>query len=222
VSSILRVRLIIVRRWSFIEADAGATGIDDALNQEHDPDSALIARVGKQEPGAVREIVSRKLPRIVALASRMLGDRDEADDVAQEAFLRIWKIAPRWRTGEARFDTWLHRVTLNLCYDRLRKHREETASDDLPEQPDHAPLPDERLDAAGTGDRIAQALQGLPARQREALVLTYYQELSNTESAALMDVSVDALESLLARARRNLRTALTALEQSGRQPKESR
>jgi RNA polymerase sigma-70 factor (ECF subfamily) len=192
------------------------------LNEEQDPDSALIARVGKQEPEAVREMVARKLPRIVALASRMLGDRDEADDVAQEAFLRIWKIAPRWRTGEARFDTWLHRVTLNLCYDRLRKPREESASDDLPEPADHAPLPDERLEAAGMGNRIERALRRLPARQREALVLQYYQDLSNSESAALMGVSVDALESLLARARRNLREALADHAPPDRKHKESR
>jgi RNA polymerase sigma factor (sigma-70 family) len=183
------------------------------LNEE-DPDTALIARVGNREPGAVREIVARKLPRIVALAARMLGDRDEADDVAQEAFLRIWKIAPRWRTGEARFDTWLHRVTLNLCYDRLRKTRESSLTDDMPEEADSAPLPDERLELAGTNSRIARALERLPARQREALVLQYYQDLPNAEAAALMGVSVDALESLLARARRNLKSALADLDAS--------
>ncbi len=191
--------------------------------KEEDPDTALIARVGNREPGAIREIVARKLPRIVALAARMLGDRDEADDVAQEAFLRIWHIAPKWRRGEARFDTWLHRVTLNLCYDRLRRHRETTMSDDLPEQADVAPLPDERIEAAHANERIAAALAKLPARQREALVLQYYQELPNADAAALMGVSVDALESLLARARRNLRAALADLAQSGGDaPKEHR
>jgi RNA polymerase sigma factor (sigma-70 family) len=192
------------------------------LNEE-DPDTALIARVGNREPGAVREIVAKKLPRIVALAARMLGDRDEADDVAQEAFLRIWKIAPTWRRGEARFDTWLHRVTLNLCYDRLRRHRESALSDALPEQEDAAPLPDERIEATHANARIAQALARLPARQREALVLQYYQELPNAEAAGLMGVSVEALESLLARARRNLRTALGDLARPGDDaPKEPR
>ncbi|SAK55656.1 RNA polymerase sigma factor [Caballeronia calidae] len=183
------------------------------MNEEEDPDTALIARVGNREPGAIREIVARKLPRVVALAARMLGDRDEADDVAQEAFLRIWKIAPKWRAGSARFDTWLHRVTLNLCYDRLRRHRETTVSDALPEQADPAPQPGERLDTAHANERIAQALAKLPARQREALVLQYYQELPNADAAALMGVSVEALESLLARARRNLRAALDAPEE---------
>jgi RNA polymerase sigma factor (sigma-70 family) len=205
-----------VHRSSFIEPSGGArkptcASEPDHTLKEEDPDIALIARVGNREPGAVREIVTRKLPRIVALAARMLGDRAEADDVAQEAFLRIWNIAPRWRPGEARFDTWLHRVTLNLCYDRLRKHREiSLADDELPEQADAAPLPDQRLDAASESSRIERALARLPARQREALVLQYYQDLSNAESAALMGISVEALESLLARARRGLKIALAA------------
>lgn len=180
------------------------------MNEQEDPDIALIARVGNREPGAVREIVAKKLPRIVALASRMLGDRDEADDVAQEAFLRIWKIAPKWQRGHAHFDTWLHRVTLNLCYDRLRRRRETTMSDDMPEQADLAPLPDERLDTRYANARMHRALAALPARQREALVLQYYEELPNAQAAALMGISIDALESLLARARRNLRAALDA------------
>jgi RNA polymerase sigma factor (sigma-70 family) len=194
---------------------------------EPDPDTRLIARVGKRESGAVREIVDKKLPRIIALATRMLGDRDEADDVAQEAFMRIWNVAPKWQPGAARFDTWLHRVTMNLCYDRLRRHRETTVSDEFPEQEDAAPLPDERMEASHTSERLAAALARLPARQREALVLQYYQELSNAETADLMGVSIEALESLLVRARRNLRTALADLARSrtgseGGAPKEQR
>jgi RNA polymerase sigma-70 factor, ECF subfamily len=177
-----------------------------ALN-ERDPDAELVARVGARDPGAVRTLVTHKLPRLLALATRMLGDRMEAEDVAQEAFMRIWKQAPQWRTGEAKFDTWLHRVALNLCYDRLRGRREEP-TDDLPDEPDPDAAPEVRLAARARDERVRQALAALPVRQREALVLTYYQELSNIEAAALMDISVDALESLLARARRSLRTQL--------------
>ena len=186
---------------------------------ETDPDAELVARVGAEEPGAVREMVARKLPRLLALATRMLGDREEANDVAQEAFVRIWKEASRWQQGPARFDTWLHRVALNLCYDRLRSgsrsgsssvssagsRRERGMTDDIPEAVDPAPLPDERMSESERNERIKAALAALPARQREALVLQYYQELSNVEAAQLMDISVDALESLLSRARRNLR-----------------
>ncbi|WP_233835426.1 RNA polymerase sigma factor [Paraburkholderia sp. ZP32-5] len=172
-----------------------------------DPDAELIARVGREEPGAIRSLVARKLPRLLALATRMLGDRMEAEDVAQEVFVRIWKQAARWREGEAKFDTWMHRVALNLCYDRLRGQREDT-SDDPPDSIDPAALPDARLEARADEARLRAALAALPSRQREALVLSYYQEMSNVDAAALMGVSVDALESLLTRARRNLRAQL--------------
>jgi RNA polymerase sigma factor (sigma-70 family) len=174
---------------------------------ERDPDAELLEQVGRQDPAAVRTLVARKLPRLLAVATRMLGDRMEAEDVAQEVFVRIWKQATRWREGEAKFDTWIHRVALNLCYDRLRGRREDPGGD-LPDEVDPAPPPDARLEARARGERVREALAALPARQREALVLTYYQEMSNTDAAALMGVTVDALESLLARARRNLRAQL--------------
>ncbi|MDA0598016.1 RNA polymerase sigma factor [Burkholderia gladioli] len=174
---------------------------------ERDPDAELVERVGRRDPGAARALVARKLPRLLALATRLLGDRMEAEDVAQEAFIRIWKQAPRWQSGEARFDTWLHRVALNLCYDRLRGRREEPA-EELPEQMDPQPRGEQRLEALERDARVRRALDALPARQREALVLHYYQELSNIEAAGLMGITVDALESLLSRARRNLRAQL--------------
>ncbi|WP_083640172.1 MULTISPECIES: RNA polymerase sigma factor [Paraburkholderia] len=174
---------------------------------ERDPDAELVARVGEQDPAAVRTLVSRKLPRLLALATRMLGDRMEAEDVAQEAFVRIWKQAPHWKEGEARFDTWIHRVALNLCYDRLRGRREDPVAE-LPDEADPQALPDMQLEARVRDERVRTALAALPVRQREALVLNYYQELSNIEAAALMGITVDALESLLARARRNLRAQL--------------
>lgn len=177
-----------------------------------DPDEELVARVGSGDPAAVRALVARKLPRLLSLAGRMLGDPGEAEDVAQEAFLRVWKQAPRWRPGLARFDTWLHRVTLNLCYDRLRRRRETTYAEP-PEQVDEGPAPDRGLQALDTGRRVARALMGLPDRQREAVVLCHYQDLGNIEAATAMGISVEALESLLGRARRALRAALIDLKE---------
>lgn len=177
------------------------------LNAVVDPDEDLVRRVGQGDPAAIQALVARKLPRMLALAQRMLGDATEAEDVAQEALLRAWRQAPKWAPGKARFDTWLHRVGLNLCYDRLRRKRE-IVTDTPPERPDEGPAPDRGLLAADVGTRVNAALARLPDRQREAIVLCHYQELSNIEAAALMDVSIEALESLLSRGRRALRQAL--------------
>lgn len=177
--------------------------------EERDSDEHLLRRIAEEDGTAVRRMVARKLPRILGLAQRMLGDRMEAEDVAQDAFLRVWKQAPKWRKTDARFDTWLHRVVLNLCYDRLRRKREKPVAD-IPETIDPGPAPDHRLDADEQRTGIDAALAALPERQREAITLQYYQDLSNIEAAAAMGISVEALESLLARARRNLRAHLQA------------
>lgn len=182
----------------------------DRLAAVADPDEDLVRRVGRGDPAAVQALVARKLPRMLALAQRMLGDAVEAEDVAQEAMLRAWKQAPRWAPGKAKFDTWLHRVALNLCYDRLRRRRE-VPTEISPDRPDEGPAPDRGILAAQLGAQVDRALAALPERQREAIVLCHYQELTNIEAAGLMSISVEALESLLSRGRRTLRQTLAHL-----------
>ena len=172
-----------------------------------DPDEDLVRRVGQGDPAAIQAMVARKLPRMLALAQRMLGDAVEAEDVAQEAMLRAWRQAPGWVSGRAKFDTWLHRVALNLCYDRLRRRRE-IPTDAVPDRRDEGAAPDRGLLAADVGAAVNGARARLPDRQREAIVLCHYQELSNIEAAGLMEISIEALESLLSRGRRALRQAL--------------
>ena len=171
---------------------------------DQDPDTSLIERVGRGEPAATRMLVSAKLPRILGLATRLLRDPAEAEDVAQEAFVRAWRNAAAWQPGRARFDTWLHTVVLNLCRDRLRRRRE-VAIDKIPESIDPSPDAEAGLIEAERGGAVMKAIAALPDRQREAILLVHYQDLSGTEAAAALEVSDEALESLLARGRRALR-----------------
>jgi RNA polymerase sigma-70 factor (ECF subfamily) len=169
-----------------------------------DPDTILIERIARGDTSAARRLVSAKLPRILGLATRMLRDASEAEDVAQEAFVRVWRHAGAWQPGRARFDTWLHTVVLNLCRDRLRRRREISGSE-LAEAIDPAANAEQGLIETERGEAVAQAIATLPERQREAILLVHYQELSGAEAAAALEISVEALESLLARGRRALR-----------------
>lgn len=174
-----------------------------------DPDTELVARVGRGDEAATRMLVGAKLPRILALARRMLDDATEAEDVAQETFVRAWRQAAGWRPGAARFDTWLHTVTLNLCRDRLRRRRE-TVMPELPEIADPAPPADAALDETAQASAVQAAITALPERQREAILLVHYQDLTNIAAAEAMEISVEALESLLSRGRRSLRATFAA------------
>ncbi|MFY0637091.1 MAG: RNA polymerase sigma factor [Maricaulis maris] len=167
----------------------------------------LMARIGAGDRDAARELMAANLSRIIGLARRTLGDAVEAEDIAQETFLRVWKAAGRWKSGQARVSSWVCRIALNLCYDRLRKRRE-VLTDALPEQADASLGQDRRMEQAESGHRVAEAVARLPDRQRQALELVHFQELSNIEAAEIMSVSVDALESLLARGRRKLKALL--------------
>lgn len=170
-------------------------------------DDDLVAAVAKGDEASCRLLMERHLPRMVALARRMLGNRADAEDVAQEVFLRVWTHAERWQPGRAQFGTWLHRVATNLCLDRLRKRRPENI-DDIPEPVSADPRPDENLEHRQLAERVEAALQTLPERQRTAIVLSHYQGLTNIEAAEILEVSVEAVESLLGRARRHLRGVL--------------
>jgi RNA polymerase sigma-70 factor (ECF subfamily) len=172
-----------------------------------DPDAALLARAARGDAAAARALVARLAPRVHALARRMLADPAEAEDVTQETMLRLWRVAPDWRSGGARVSTWTHRVAANLCLDRLRR-RPSVALDAIAEPADPAPAPADRLDAAARRAALEAAIDALPDRQRAAIVLRHFEERANPEIAAALGVSVEAVESLLARARRALAAAL--------------
>ena len=170
-----------------------------------DADAEMLARYAAGDGAAARRLADRHLPRVLSFARRMLGDAAEAEDVAQEAMLRLWRIAPRWRAGEARISTWLYRVTANLCTDRLRRRK---PGAEMPEVADPAPGVLSELMAADRAAALEAALALLPERQRQAVVLRHIEGLGNAEIAEVMDSGIEAVESLIARGRRGLAAAL--------------
>ena len=134
-------------------------------------DEALLVRFGNGDPSVAAELTRRLAPRVLSLATRVLGSRAEAEDVTQEAMIRLWKIAPEWRSGEARVTTWLYRVGMNLCIDHKRKARGGHVDlDAIPEPPDPAAGAAEALQEGARRDALQEALMTLPERQRQAVV----------------------------------------------------
>jgi RNA polymerase sigma-70 factor (ECF subfamily) len=173
-------------------------------------DEALMLQAGAGSHDACHELVRRYLGRIVAFAGRSLGDRTEAEDVAQEVFERLWIHAQKWHSGRASLATWLHRIALNLCLDRLARKREQSLVD-VVEPVDSKPSMTALMQQEDIGRLVNRELAALPDRQKIAITLCHYQDLRNTEAAEIMGVSIEALESLLARGRRTLGSRLRGL-----------
>ncbi|MCV2868794.1 RNA polymerase sigma factor [Defluviimonas sp. WL0002] len=171
-------------------------------------DDDLLRLYGAGDPAAVRMLTDRLAPLAYRVALRMLGDAFEAEDIAQEAMLRLWRAAPGWQSGGAKVSTWLYRVVANLATDRLRRRRAAPLAD----APDVADGQQSALAALVERDRAAalnEALLRLPERQRQAVVLRHLEGLGNPEIAEIMEVGVEAVESLTARGRRALAAALS-------------
>ncbi len=181
-------------------------------------DADLLAAFARGDQSAARALTGRHLRRVFAHAWRLLQDHAEAEDVAQDVMMKLWKIAPKWREGEARLSTWLYRVTANAATDRLRKRRT-VALEAAPEQVDQTPSAEAGLIADDRQKALHDAMQLLPERQRNALVLRHFEELSNPEIASALETSVEAVESLLGRARRALAEKLSHLRPAARRGK---
>ena len=182
-----------------------------------DPDADILVALAQgsqsEKSQALATLMDRHLGSIKSLAWHMMGDEMTAEDIAQETFLKAWNQADRWEPGRAKFSTWLHRVTKNACLDRLRK-KKEIYSDTVPEMQDGAPNAAQVMMTNETEqtqkEHVNMALQRLPDRQLAAITLCHFENKSQSEAAAILEIGVRAYESLLARARRNLRDELSA------------
>jgi len=173
-----------------------------------DPDGALLVAFANGDPEAARLLTGRLAPKVLGQAMRMLTDRAEAEDVTQEAMVRLWRIAPDWRQGEARVSTWLYRVTANLCTDRLRRRRQTVSLDGVTDPADGAASVADQMQGQARMSALSAALAALPDRQAQAVALRHLEGLANPEIAEIMDISVEAVESLTARGKRALAAIL--------------
>ncbi len=172
-------------------------------------DADLLAAFAAGDRAAALSLTHRLTPAVMGQAYRMLGNRAEAEDVAQEAMLRLWKIAPEWDADRAKVSTWLYRVVANLCTDRLRKSGRGVALDAVEDPVDEAPTQDARMQQNSRRAALRAALATLPERQAQAVALRHLEELGNPEIANIMDTNVRTVESLIARGKRALVACLS-------------
>lgn len=170
-------------------------------------EAAVLARIRAGDSAAFRELIDRHTASLLAVARRMLKVDGDAEDIVQEALVRVWHHAGTLELGPGGLRPWLRRVVTNLCLDHLRRHRLTSVVAEVPEMPE-APEQDRGLEEADLAKRVGAALAELPERQRVALTLFHYEGLSQIEVGHMLGISDEAVESLLARARRALKVAL--------------
>jgi RNA polymerase sigma-70 factor (ECF subfamily) len=197
-----------------------------------DPDAALMLRVKQGDTAAFTTLMDKYKQPVLNLAWRTLGDPIEAEDLAQNVFVQVWKSADRYQPT-AKFSTWLFTIARNLCLNEIRRRGRHPAEsldqtrDDAEDQPLHQvedrrmrPAPDHLL-RVELQQKVEEAIAALPENQRTALLLCRQDELSYEEMAAVLGCSLSATKSLIHRARETLKARLKPYLQSGIWPEET-
>jgi len=181
------------------------SGIPGVHNAE---DRQLLQRIAARDAAAFTLLVKRYLQTIVTFARRYTSQKADAEDVAQETFMRVWQHASNWRDGDnASVRSWIYRISYNLCMDLLRRRNNSTPIDELDLSCVYQQQPDAKMEQQQQMTLLGNSLRQLPVRQYTALSLQLSDALSYQEAASAMDISLQAYESLVARARRTLKKA---------------
>jgi RNA polymerase sigma-70 factor, ECF subfamily len=171
-------------------------------------DEDLMEAICNGDQMAYQVMVKRFLSSISHYAYRLLGNKKDTEDIAQETFLRVWLNANSWQPEQAMLSTWIHRIAHNLCIDYLRKHGRMQTQENFEEKLSGESDPAGSIGGDEKVTALTAAIGRLPENQRSALALCHYQNFSNKEAAAIMGVSVKALESLISRAKRTLKNSV--------------
>lgn len=170
-------------------------------------DETLAAEIGKGNRDAFQVLMERHVNMHLSFAERMMGNREEAEDIVQDAFTRLWLNAASFDPAKSKFTTWFYRIVMNRCLDVKRKKKPVALPEGFDKE-DHRATPAEALHQAERQKSVRDALDQIPDRQRAAIALCYFEGLSNKEAAAVLDMNLKALESLLTRGRKNLQGLL--------------
>jgi RNA polymerase sigma-70 factor, ECF subfamily len=182
---------------------------------EDPSDEALMAAVSARQHHAFRILMGRHMQRAIRVAQRIVRDPGEADDIGQEAFLRVWTHAASFDPDIAKFTTWLYRIVLNLAFDR-KPRRPLVPINEAADVRSDDPEPVERVIADEERRILEQAMAGLSERQRGAIALFHMEGLSGVDAAQAMNLSAKAFESLLGRARAVLKENVQKIQDTRR------
>lgn len=187
-----------------------AVNISPMPNELTDPQ--LLRLIQDGDKSAFTELVNRHANRFYRIAFRFLNDRDNSEDVVQDAFLKLWNNTGLWKSDfDAKFTTWFSRIIINLCLDLKKKSKSSIEIDDI-QIPVDSQSPDHTVSTRQSNEILNRYLQELPERQQTAINLCFYEGFSNREAAEIMEINIKALESLLMRAKAGLKEKLVRVE----------
>jgi RNA polymerase sigma-70 factor (ECF subfamily) len=206
----MRTCLVLICLYVMILQDSAESGVCKFMTEEKSTfdDERLLKLIIEGNHSAFSEMVRRHTNKYYGIAYRVLLNRDDAEDIVQEAFLRIWKNPQNWDISHnVKFTTWFYRVVINLCLDYKKKNRFDT-SDKYDEIESAASNQDGIIEMKHRQQLVNKYISELPERQQIALNLCFYEGISNKEAAVIMDINLKALQSLIMRAKINLKQKL--------------